>query len=112
MPQADKPLTIMQQCSLTPTFEPLRVFRQFVVKKDGKLVDGEGTLAGASVVITDPKSQSRALSLVGSVDWIQARSGATPFVSSLAQICDPSTSPKESGFAYCLIPGYMLQCYA
>lgn len=67
-------------------FEPFRVYRRFVVKKDGKLVDGEGTLAGASVAITDPKSQSRALSLVGSVDWIQARSGALPFFSRFAQI--------------------------
>lgn len=47
--------------------------RRLVVKEGGKLVDGEGTLVGASISITDPKSQSRALSLVGSVDWIQVR---------------------------------------
>ncbi|CAM9599909.1 unnamed protein product [Ectocarpus sp. 4 AP-2014] len=43
-----------------------------VVKDDGKLVDEEGTVVGASLEVTDPKSQSTALSLVGSsVDWIQ-----------------------------------------
>lgn len=67
----------MQPCILTLAFESRGVFRRFLVREDGKLMDGDGTLAGASVAITDPKSQSRALSLVGSVDWIQA-SGATP----------------------------------
>ncbi|CAN0437100.1 unnamed protein product, partial [Ectocarpus sp. 12 AP-2014] len=45
--------------------------RSLVVKDDGKLVDEKGTVVGASLEVTDPKSQSRALSLVGSVDWIQ-----------------------------------------
>lgn len=45
------------------------------MKEDGKLVDGDGKLMGASVAITNPKSQGRALSLIGSVDWIQASSG-------------------------------------
>lgn len=40
---------------------------------DEKLVDGQGAVLGASLAVTDPKSQSRALSLVGSVDWIQVR---------------------------------------
>lgn len=43
------------------------------MKKDGKLVDIHGYLVGASVEIVNPKSQGKALSLVGSVDWIQAR---------------------------------------
>lgn len=43
------------------------------MKDDGKLVDGNGGVVGASLAVTDPKSQSRALSLVGSVDWIQVR---------------------------------------
>lgn len=47
--------------------------RSLVVKDDGKLMDEKGTVVGASLEVTDPKSQSRALSLVGSVDWIQAR---------------------------------------
>ena len=88
------------------------VLRRFVVKKDGKLVDGEGTLAGASVAVTDPKSQSRALSLVGSVDWIQARSGATPIVSCLAQVSKSSTSRNGSDFAYCFGQGCLLRRYA
>lgn len=41
------------------------------MKDDGKLLDGSGNVIGASLPVTDPKSQSRALSLVGSVDWIQ-----------------------------------------
>ncbi|CAN0089458.1 unnamed protein product [Pylaiella littoralis] len=45
--------------------------RRLVVKDDGKLLDGSGNVIGASLPVTDPKSQSRALSLVGSVDWIQ-----------------------------------------
>ncbi|CBJ32971.1 Similar to 3-Dehydroquinate Synthase [Ectocarpus siliculosus] len=45
--------------------------RSLVVKDDGKLMDEKGTVVGASLEVTDPKSQSRALSLVGSVDWIQ-----------------------------------------
>ncbi|CAN0294344.1 unnamed protein product, partial [Ectocarpus sp. 13 AM-2016] len=44
--------------------------RSLVVKDDGKLVGEKGTVVGASLEVTDPKSQSRALSLVGSVDWI------------------------------------------
>lgn len=102
----------MQPCILTLDFESPRMCRRFVVKEDGKLMDGDGTLAGASVAITDPKSQSRALSLVGSVDWIQARSGATPIVSSLTRFSDPSTSYEESGFAYCFGQRRMLRCYA
>ena len=49
--------------------------RRLVVKGDGKLVDGQGAVLGASMAVTDPKSQSRALSLVGSVDWIQVQAG-------------------------------------
>ncbi|CAN0196099.1 unnamed protein product, partial [Ectocarpus sp. 8 AP-2014] len=45
--------------------------RSLVMKDDGKLMDEKGTVVGASLEVTDPKSQSRALSLVGSVDWIQ-----------------------------------------
>eukprot|EP00903_Cladosiphon_okamuranus_P018913 g17395.t1 len=45
--------------------------RRLIVKGDGKLVDGQGAVLGASLAVTDPKSQSIALSLVGSVDWIQ-----------------------------------------
>lgn len=47
--------------------------RQLFVTDQEKLIDGAGKLLGASLSIDDPKSQSRALSLVGSVDWIQAR---------------------------------------
>ncbi|CAM9801897.1 unnamed protein product [Ectocarpus sp. 6 AP-2014] len=54
-----------------------------VVKDDGKLMDEKGTVVGASLEVTDPKSQSRALSLVGSVDWIQARAS----ISSLLRYC-------------------------
>lgn len=46
--------------------------RRLVVTEGGKLLDEGGNLAGASVAIESPKSQSVALSLVGSVDWIQA----------------------------------------
>lgn len=54
---------------------------RLIVKGDGKLVDGRGGaggggVLGASLTITDPKTQSRALSLVGSVDWIQVNVGA------------------------------------
>lgn len=45
------------------------------MKGDGKIVDGQGGVVGASLEVTDPKSQSRALSLVGSVDWIQVQDG-------------------------------------
>lgn len=47
--------------------------RRLAVQTDGKLLDGDGKLVGASVAVVNPKGQSRALSLVGSVDWIQAR---------------------------------------
>lgn len=47
--------------------------RQLFVTDQEKLIDGSGKLLGASLAIDNPKSQSRALSLVGSVDWIQAR---------------------------------------
>lgn len=49
------------------------------MKGDGKIVDGQGgAVLGASLAVTDPKSQNRALSLVGSVDWIQVQEPPPP----------------------------------
>lgn len=62
--------------------------RHLIVKGDGKLVDGQGTVLGASLAVTDPKSQSRALSLVGSVDWIQVQAGGTLFFVPLGRRLD------------------------
>ncbi|CAB1104472.1 unnamed protein product [Ectocarpus sp. CCAP 1310/34] len=62
------------------TLSYMLVGRSLVVKDDGKLVDEKGTVVGASLEVTDPKSQSRALSLVGSVDWIQARAPISNFL--------------------------------
>ncbi|CAM9608410.1 unnamed protein product [Choristocarpus tenellus] len=45
--------------------------RWVVVQEDGRMLDESGDVVGASMVISDPKGQGRALSLVGSVDWIQ-----------------------------------------
>lgn len=64
------------------------------MKGDGKLVDGQGAVLGASMAVTDPKSQSRALSLVGSVDWIQVRCRQEE-APSLFHSADVSISPDH-----------------
>lgn len=75
--------------------------RQVAVTEEGKLIDGAGRLLGASLAVDNPKSQNRALSLVGSVDWIQVPKHsicefAVPFVSFLALIFSKGFMPEAT----------------
>lgn len=45
--------------------------RQLLVKDDGKLMDQSEQVVGLSMTVGSPRDQSRALALIGSVEWIQ-----------------------------------------
>lgn len=55
-----------------PAVSCVSVPRHALFTHDGKLLGCGNKLVGASISIGDPKGQDRALSLVGSVEWIQA----------------------------------------